>query len=495
MLSLLERHFTPDNIPIVNKAAYGENRKCNTLAKYILAGAESLRKLSNISLYYFMRENQPNHYVKPTHIFKIAMQLDRVINDPAENKLEICLSMPPQHGKTELIKHFIAMYILKNPTKSVAYTSFNFTRAKKITRQIKQILEKYNMEFEPGAKTQDCFVFKQGGQLLTLGIGGGLTGEPVDLLVVDDPIKGQQEARSKVAHENVKEWFQMVGNSRKHEKTSTVVISTRWNEIDLIGYISEAYKDYEIINMPALSLGSQVDYLGREIDEALFPECKSKNFMQKVRDEEPKSVWETMYQGNPTPKEDRLFDYTKVQYYSKLPNKIACLNGVDLAYTVKESSDYTAFVTLAKDTQTNDVYLVNVERFKLPPAQCNAKIASLNLQYPYTIVVERNGTQIGANDYLESILIQNNCKKLRQEQISGDKYTRALKFSSAWNNGKIYLPNPKDFPEATSWLQPFIQEVTKFTGVNDKHDDMLDAVTVSFNLLSIPSREPQVYKL
>jgi len=118
-LSIVERYIPRENIPLISPAAFGERRKRNTLIKYINSAARMLKTGCENSLYYFMRNSQPKKFHKPTHIMKIAAKLDAVIEDPTKNKVEICLSMPPQQGKTELIKHFIAMYCLKNPTKIV----------------------------------------------------------------------------------------------------------------------------------------------------------------------------------------------------------------------------------------------------------------------------------------------------------------------------------------------------------------------------------------
>src|SRR5699024_10506334 len=45
------------------------------------------------------------------------------------------------------------------------------------------------------------------GQMIATGIGGSITGEGADLMIIDDPIKNSKEARSKTIRDNIwAEW-------------------------------------------------------------------------------------------------------------------------------------------------------------------------------------------------------------------------------------------------------------------------------------------------
>ena len=64
----------------------------------------------------------------------------------------------------------------------------------------------------------------------------------------------------------------------------------------------------------------------------------------------------------------------------------------------------------------------------------------------------------------------------------GDKYTRSLDLSEAWNAGNLLLPDPNTYPEKR-WLIDYIDEFEVFTGINDPHDDQIDASVMAFNQL------------
>jgi predicted phage terminase large subunit-like protein len=68
--------------------------------------------------------------------------------------------------------------------------------------------------------------------------------------------------------------------------------------------------------------------------------------------------------------------------------------------------------------------------------------------------------------------------KVVEAPALGDKFTRALPCSAAWNDGRISVPqNTKQYP----WASDFLTEVEKFTGVKDAHDDQVDAMAHCFN--------------
>jgi len=58
---------------------------------------------------------------------------------------------------------------------------------------------------------------------------------------------------------------------------------------------------------------------------------------------------------------------------------------------------------------------------------------------------------------------------------TSDKFGRAQAVAAAWNQGRVRLP-----PEAP-WLADFVRVVTGFTGVRDRHDDDVDALSVGWN--------------
>jgi predicted phage terminase large subunit-like protein len=61
-------------------------------------------------------------------------------------------------------------------------------------------------------------------------------------------------------------------------------------------------------------------------------------------------------------------------------------------------------------------------------------------------------------------------------KVDGDKLTRALAWANLAEEGKVYLVKG-------AWIDEFLDEIFRFTGKGDKHDDQVDAVSLAFRML------------
>jgi predicted phage terminase large subunit-like protein len=62
-------------------------------------------------------------------------------------------------------------------------------------------------------------------------------------------------------------------------------------------------------------------------------------------------------------------------------------------------------------------------------------------------------------------------------KVETDKYTRALPWANLAEEGKVYLIRGM-------WINEFMEEILRFTGKGDTHDDQVDAVSIAVQLLS-----------
>jgi hypothetical protein len=126
-------------------------------------------------------------------------------------------------------------------------------------------------------------------------------------LIIDDPVKGWDEASSWLAREEVWKWYLTEARSRLHPNGSIIVVLTRWNEDDLVGRLLAQAKakpgadQWEVVMMPAIwdakaaSQGACV--LGRQIGEALWPERYPVSELYPMQADE--LTWESLYQQRP----------------------------------------------------------------------------------------------------------------------------------------------------------------------------------------------------
>ena len=62
-----------------------------------------------------------------------------------------------------------------------------------------------------------------------------MTGRGANLLIIDDPIKNAEQARSAAIRENHWDWWQTTASTRIEPGGCAIIIATRWSEDDLSG--------------------------------------------------------------------------------------------------------------------------------------------------------------------------------------------------------------------------------------------------------------------
>ena len=73
------------------------------------------------------------------------------------------------------------------------------------------------------------------GGMYSTSILSGATGRGADLLIIDDPIKNQQEALSQTIRDRIWGEWEATFSTRLHAGGSCIVIMTRWSDDDLKG--------------------------------------------------------------------------------------------------------------------------------------------------------------------------------------------------------------------------------------------------------------------
>ena len=165
-----------------------------------------------------------------------------------------------------------------------------------------------------------------------------------------------------------------------------------------------------------------------------------------------------------------------VTYYSALPETLSVSIGVDLAYTSKTSSDFCAAVVIGKDPATKKLYVLDVIRQQAGPAIFKRALQKLHVDWPGTHMFWYASVQ---ELEIARLMREELGFPLLGQKIKADKYTRALPAAGSWNRNEMMVPN------SAPWLRTFLQEVQSFTGVDDVHDDQVDALASAFDGLDL----------
>ncbi|MGE5195428.1 MAG: terminase large subunit domain-containing protein [Deltaproteobacteria bacterium] len=242
------------------------------------------------------------------HLMHLDRALTAALEDAAEGTLDgLVVSMPPQHGKSELCSKYLpAWYLCNYPTRRVIVTGYGTDFAAHWGAQARDLVRSwgrvFNVRLSKHASAAVNWELEQhGGGMIAAGTGGPLTGKGANLLIIDDPIKNDQEARSAVQRENLWSWWQSTASTRLRHRALTLVIQTRWHRDDLAGRILHEAKTnrqrWREVRLPALAeLG---DPLGRAPGEPLWPARYPLDHLTRVRDATTSYVWRSLYQQDP----------------------------------------------------------------------------------------------------------------------------------------------------------------------------------------------------
>ena len=388
--------------------------------------------------------------------------------------------MPPQHGKTETLLHATAWLLRRRPWLRNAYASYAAGIAFTKSRLARDYALTAGVQLREDASKVSEWVTTEGGGLLATGVGGPLTGNPVDgLLLVDDPHKNRAEAESATIREKIKEWWTSTAMTRVHPSASILVVHTRWHPDDLIGWLKDrdGGDRWEVITLSAIADGTDPDD-PRAAGEALWPEFMPADFLAERRIDVGEYDWASLYEQRPTPKGGAVFQGDTL--FAEPPTRYRVAIGIDLAYTEKTASDYSVAVVLAECERR--YHVLDVHRIQVPAPAFAERLRAIAARYPGApMVAYVSGTERGVVDLMNAKPDDPHKLQLRiqAKPATADKFIRAQPVAAAWNAGRIYLPT-----DSPAWAGPLVSEVRVFTGIKDKRDDQVDAIAAAYDALT-----------
>ena len=416
----------------------------------------------------------------------------------------IIIELPPRHGKSMTVtESFPSYYIAKNPEKRVIAASYSDSLARKFGRLNKQKLNEYGSELFDvqisrvnGANNNWSLDGHRGGMIST-GIGGSITGQGADLMIIDDPIKNMKEAQSQLIRDNIWDEWEATLSTRLHDGASVIVIMTRWHEDDLIGrLLVRSPRKWERLRLPAIA-EDENDLLGREIGEALCPELGfDEQWAEEKKTEVGSRTWAALYQQRPTPAGGNVFKKEWFKFYVMdqaqkrewgLSDDVVVLPKIfdkqaqswDCSFKDSETSDYVVGQVWAK--KKTDFFLLDQVHDRLNfPATIKA-IKHVTDKWPHArakyIEDKANGSAVIQT-------LEHEINGIIPVEPEGGKEARANAVSPFVEAGNVYLPHPNICP----WVNDFIEECIAFP--NGKNDDQVDGMTQALNKMQTAKSNP-----
>lgn len=359
---------------------------------------------------------------------------------------------------------------------AVVFTGYNQTFAEReLSKPAREFAQELGI-LDNSITAMSAWQLTNGGRLVARGVGSAPTGiNPISLLVCDDPIKDRMQAESQIERDNIWDWWTGSIVQRFYPRTKAFVIATRWHHDDLIGRLKEQNDPaWTFINLPAIAEAN--DALGREEGEALWPESKPIEFLERVRSQMGEYNFQALFQGNPSPRQGAIFKVDRLNFIEAedVPPLVNRVRKWDTAAS-SGKGDYTAGALLGKDN-ADRFYLLDMQRFQEGTDQRNNRIVSTARAdgSGVKIVVPEDPGSAGKDQALMFIrMLQGYSVQAIRE--TGSKEVRADGFASQVNAGNVYIVR-------ASWNSALVEELRQFP--SGKHDDQVDAVAGAFHELS-----------
>jgi len=409
------------------------------------------------------------------HLVHIRERLEEHSRGEIRNVMILC---PPQHGKSELATVRYPVWRLELDQRlRVVVSAYNQSYVDKLARKIRRIaVARGCFKFASDRHAASEWELASGGGLLAVGIGGGLTGNPAELAIIDDPIKGREDAESETYREKVWEWYVDELSTRIQQDGQKLLILTPWHEDDLRGRIlnSAEAKRWKVVKLPSIC-DSEDDPLGRSIGEPL---CKERRTLEWLLEQKAlgERSFQALYQCDPSPREGSFFKVGRLIENIRpiAPKIVRWCRGWDLASS-NGSGDYTAGVLMGIDG-FGRFWVLDVSRGQWSPDDRNERMREAAMLDGTSVAVRlpQDPGQAG-KEQAQALIRMLAGFSVKAIPVSGDKQVRADPLAAQINAGNVFLARG-------AWNHPYIEELRQFP--NGRHDDSVDASADAFNELT-----------
>jgi len=416
---------------------------------------------------------------------EVCNQLQQFYDDLIANKRpQLVIQAPPQHGKSDLIVSFISWIAGKNPDCRTIYTSFSERLGVRANLKLQRLYDSaIYQDIFPDTKINNSNAVTVSGQFLrnreileycnTTGyfrnttVGGSITGEGLDLGVIDDPIKGRKEANSKTVRDGVWDWFTDDFFTRFSENAGLLCILTRWHIDDPIGRLISQNPNIKVLSYPAIAT---TDEQHRKEGEALFPEHKSLEFLLERKKVMDTTSWLSLYQQSPIVLGGEIIKGEWFKRYSMLPKMEYRKIYADTAQKKGKQNDYTVFECWGYSD--GNAYLIDLVRGKWESPELRKK--ANDFWHKHAAIKNGELRQFCIEDKASGTGLIQDIKNVDKIPVVGiqrntDKLTRVQDALPYIESGFVYLPDNSPF------VNDFIEECEAFTADDGHdHDDQID---------------------
>lgn len=427
--------------------------------------------------------------------------IDRALVDVYEGREDrLAVSMAPQEGKsTKISRWFPLWWLSRRPDTRIAIVSYELGVARRLSRQIRNDITAYGAALGLSVRSDTSAAHEwqldgHRGGVYAVGVQGALTSRPVDLLIIDDPVKDWKTAQSESAREDAWLFWQSVAGPRLAPGAPAVTVATRWHHDDLIGRLTsdpETGSEWRVINIPAQADHKpdegQADLLGREPGQFMISaRAGREREWSRIKARSGSRIWNALYQGRPSPAEGDILKRDWWKFYETpqwierpdgsrvVLGEATVIQSWDLAFKDTASSDYVVGQVWCQ--RGADAFLLHQVRARLSFTETIHAILGVSAMWPQSslklIEDKANGPAVISS-------LARRVAGIVPVEPDGSKLARASAVAPFAESGNVWLPDPQLAP----WVMEFVEECAGFP--NGANDDQVDTFSQALTRLML----------
>lgn len=426
----------------------------------------------------------------------ICRRLERFSKQVAAGESpRLMLFMPPRSGKSELAsRNFPAWHLGQYPDHEIIACSYAASLANSFSKKARDILRdpEYHAMFPAAVLDKDSqsvenWLLTEGGGYVAAGVGGSIVGKGAHILIIDDPTKGRDEAKSESVQESIRDWYTGSAYTRLTAGGGVLIIMQRWAEDDLAGWLlaqdeksedEDERENWEVVRYPAIAVE---DEEFRRKGEALHPERYPLRALKRIRNTLGPRDWNALYQQNPLPAEGNFFKKNMFDYYSpserpKL-DELKIYATIDFAVAENEQNDFTAICVAGVDDKDN-IWVLEFKLLKQDTLETVEEMFRIwNTYKPVLIGGEEGQISKSIGPFIEKMMRERRTYMYIEplKHMGKDKVARAAAIRGRMQQHKVWFPRDAETEQC-------IAQMLKFP--DGKHDDAVDAIAYLGRLLN-----------
>jgi predicted phage terminase large subunit-like protein len=423
----------------------------------------------------FVTINPGIDYASNWHIDLIADHLEEVRKGKVKR---LIINMPPRALKSVCVSVAWPAWLLgHNPRCRIIVASYSQVLSIKHSLDCKIIIESdWYKELFPNTvinrmhNLKSKFMTTELGFRFATSVGGSVTGEGGDYLIIDDP-HNPTNIHSKKMRSKVIDWYEQTFATRLNDKKkgAIILVMQRLHEEDLCGHLLGSSKNWRHLKLPIIN-NEEFKFKIADKEFYIKPNTmlhEGRDDIESLRQIEEELVtynFSAQYMQEPISNLSSLLKQEDIHYYDHLEEFDYIVQSWDTAIKITAKSDFSVCTTWA--IKQKKYYLISMLRSRFEYSDLKSAIISQAKKFnPKFIIIEdkASGQSLNQDLSLETNLI------IKKYNPAKDKITRFAATIPHFQSGRVLLP------ENALWMNVFLQELMSFP--NGKNDDIVDALS------------------